>query len=462
LEPASTQGRASVGNAQLDLDHVMSRIAIIGAGVTGVTTAYALARRGFDVTVFERHRYAAMETSFANGGQLSVSNAEVWNSAATVLKGLRWMLTRDAPLLVNPSPSWHKYSWMGEFLRQIPNYRANTIETVRLALAAREHLFAIAEREQIDFNLERRGILHIYKQQKDFDAAAKVNLLLREGGLERHAVSPTEISRIEPALSGDFFGGFFTPSDSTGDIHKFTRGLAQASARHGVAFHYDTEIVSIRPETGGTFRIDTRTGADDNTFDFERIVVCAGVKSREFAAMLGDHVNVYPVKGYSITVCLDDEASQAHAPWVSLLDDSAKIVTSRLGVDRFRVAGTAEINGFNRDIRADRIAPLVDWTRRLFPRIATSRVIPWAGLRPMVPSMLPRVGRGKRPGVFYNTGHGHLGWTLSAATAESIADTIVTSTGTTRPHRAGNRMPGVTAGSQARHASAEAIETSAH
>lgn len=145
--------------------------------------------------------------------------------------------------------------------------------------------------------------------------------------------------------------------------------------------------------------------------------------------MLGDHVNVYPVKGYSITVCLDDETSQRAAPRVSLLDESAKIVTSRLGADRFRVAGTAEINGFNRDIRADRVAPLVEWTRRLFPQVSTSRVIPWAGLRPMLPSMLPKVGKGRMPGVFYNTGHGHLGWTLSAATAENVAALIEGMTG---------------------------------
>ncbi|MBV8626300.1 MAG: D-amino acid dehydrogenase [Paraburkholderia sp.] len=402
----------------------MSRIAIIGAGITGVTTAYALAQRGFQVTVLERHRYAAMETSFANGGQLSASNAEVWNSTATVLKGLRWMLRRDAPLLLNPLPTWHKYSWMGEFLRQIPHYRANTIETVRLAIAAREHLFAIAARENIDFDLEQRGILHIYKNRKDFDAAIKVNALLREGGLERNPVTNDEIRTLEPTLQGDFHGGFFTPSDSTGDIHKFTRGLAQACVQHGVKFCYETEISSIRQDADARFVIDARREGESFSRTFDQVVVCAGVKSREFAAMLGDDINVYPVKGYSITVCLDDEQSQRAAPWVSLLDDSAKIVTSRLGPDRFRVAGTAEINGFNRDIRADRIAPLIQWTRKYFPDAATSRVIPWAGLRPMLPSMLPRVGKGHRRGVFYNTGHGHLGWTLSAATAASVADSI--------------------------------------
>ncbi|WP_144140325.1 D-amino acid dehydrogenase [Paraburkholderia sp. BCC1884] len=402
----------------------MSRIAIIGAGITGVTTAHALAQRGHHVTVFERHRYAAMETSFANGGQLSASNAEVWNSAATVLKGLRWMLTRNAPLLLNPMPSLHKYSWMGEFLRQIPHYRANTVETVRLAIAAREHLFSLAESEGIDFDLERRGILHIYKTQKEFDAASKVNALLREGGLDRNPVTASELHGIEPALQGDFCGGFFTPSDSTGDIHKFTRGLADACTRHGVEFHYDAEITAIEQPADGKFTLTVNLEGEGQAFAFERIVVCAGVKSRDFAAMLGDHVNIYPVKGYSITVCLDDELSQQRAPWVSLLDDSAKIVTSRLGADRFRVAGTAEINGFNRDIRADRIAPLVDWTRRHFPEVCTSRVIPWAGLRPMLPSMLPKVGRGKRRGVFYNTGHGHLGWTLSAATAQAVASAL--------------------------------------
>lgn len=402
----------------------MSRIAIIGAGITGVTTAYALVQRGFSVTVLERHRYAAMETSFANGGQLSASNAEVWNSRATVLKGLKWMFTRDAPLLMNPRPSWHKYSWIGEFLREMPNYRANTADTVRLAIAAREHLFRIAERERIDFDLERRGILHFYATREEFDAACKVNEILNGAGLDRRAVSAEEIASIEPALHGDFHAGFFTPSDSTGDIHKFTRGLANACARHGVEFRYETSVTAL-DERGGRMTLNVEQAGEASELQFDGVVLCAGVGSRAFASMVGDHVNVYPVKGYSITVCLDDAASRAHAPWVSLLDDRAKIVTSRLGEDRFRVAGTAELNGFNRDIRADRIAPLVEWTRRHFPDVSTARVIPWSGLRPMLPDMLPKVGRGRRPGVFYNTGHGHLGWTLSAATAELVAESVL-------------------------------------
>ena len=165
-------------------------------------------------------------------------------------------------------------------------------------------------------------------------------------------------------------------------------------------------------------------GLEESRFD--KLVVCGGVLSRGLGRSLGDRINVYPVKGYSITVSLPEPADQAAAPWVSLLDDQAKIVTSRLGPDRFRVAGTAEFNGYNRDIRAERIAPLVAWCRAHFPGMSTRHAVPWAGLRPMMPDMMPRVMRGRNPRVFYNTGHGHLGWTLSAATDDAVA-ALVTS-----------------------------------
>ncbi len=400
-------------------------VAILGGGITGVTTAYALAKRGLDVTVYERHRYAAMETSFANGGQLSASNAETWTHPSTILKGIMWMFRKDAPLLLNLSPSWHKYSWIAEFLGSMPKYKANTIATTRLAIAAREHLFAWASAEGIDFDVEHRGILHVYRKQKNFEHAQRVNALLAEGGLTREELSPADIARVEPTFEGDWYGGFLTPSDASGDIHKFTVGLAKAAAAQGVRFRYGTDVVQA--DIGKTGGVKIRTLVDSERFD--AVVVCAGCASRHFAKQLGDRVNVYPVKGYSITVNLDDEESRVGAPMVSLLDDETKLVASRLGPDRFRVAGTAEFSGFNRDIRAGRTAPLTKWVETHFPNVSTERVIPWAGLRPMMPDMMPSVGPGRKPGVFYNTGHGHLGWTLSAATAEAIATTMTGSGG---------------------------------
>ena len=401
----------------------MKKIAVIGGGITGVTTAYSLAKRGFSVTLFEKHRYAAMETSFANGGQLSASNAEVWNHWSTLLKGLKWMLKSDAPLLVSPKPSWHKISWFAEFIANMPNYRSNTIETVRLAIAARKHLLGWAEQEGIDFDLKKEGILHIYRDKASFDHAGKVSQLLAEGGLPRRAVSPSEMRALEPTLAGEYYGGYFTESDSTGDIHRFTKGLAEAAVRMGVNCLYEQDVIRVTADTTQAC-VTVGHGDQETRSVFDGVVVCAGTASRALAASLGDRVNIYPVKGYSITVNLQDAKSQAAAPVVSLLDDETKLVTSRLGLNRFRVAGTAEFNGYNRDIRADRIKPLVDWVQRCFPGVNTQSVIPWAGLRPMMPNMLPRVGRGRSPCVFYNTGHGHLGWTLSAITAEMVGDVV--------------------------------------
>ncbi|SNB55884.1 D-amino-acid dehydrogenase [Marinobacter sp. es.042] len=401
----------------------MKRIAVIGGGITGITTAYTLAKRGLDVTVYEKHRYAAMETSFANGGQLSASNAEVWNNWQTVMKGIKWMSRRDAPLLVNPKPSWHKLSWFAEFIAAIPQYEKNTTETARLAIAARDHLFAWAQEEGIDFDLKKQGILHIYRDKAGFDHAEKVSRLLAAGGLERRSVTPEEMKSIEPTLAGNYYGGFFTESDSTGDIHKFTNGLADAIQRLGVKTCYGHTVTELSADERNAW-VTSHDGTEQTRDTFDGVVICAGVGSRGLAKKLGDRVNIYPVKGYSITVELDDEASQKAAPTVSLLDDATKIVTSRLGDGRFRVAGTAEFSGYNRDIKDDRIRPLTRWVEQCFPGVCTRKVVPWAGLRPMLPNMMPRVGPGRLPTVFYNTGHGHLGWTLSAITAELVAEEV--------------------------------------
>ncbi|MDM1291261.1 D-amino acid dehydrogenase [Acinetobacter indicus] len=408
----------------------MPHVVVIGAGITGVTSAYELMRLGYRVTVIDRHLYPAMETSYANGGQLSASNAEVWNQKATVLKGLKWMSQKSAPLLLNPAFDLHKYGWLIEFLSNIRHYEYNTQETVRLALLARKRLFEIAEQEQIDFNLEKRGILHFYHNKADFDFAIRVNDLLCQGGLERYQVSLDEIRQIEPSLTGQYYAGFYCPGDATGDIHKFTVGLAQVTMQQGVRYIFGRDVQDIQLDAQQV-QLSYRPAIEDpladqpmvETLHADAVLICGGVSSYQLARQVGDRVNVYPVKGYSITVNLQDEQSQKQAPWVSLLDESAKIVTSRLGTDRLRIAGTAEFNGYNRDIRHDRIQPLVRWVQRNFD-ISTESVVPWAGLRPMMPNMMPVIRQGQHPRVFYNTGHGHLGWTLSAVTALMISQEI--------------------------------------
>lgn len=408
----------------------MPHVIVIGAGITGVTSAYELSQLGYQVTVIDRHLYPAMETSFANGGQLSACNAEVWNQKATVVKGFKWMRQKDAPLLLNPSFSLHKYSWLVEFLSHIKHYEANTIETVRLALLARKRLFEVAEKEQLQFDLEKRGILHMYHSKADYEIAKQVNDVLNKGKLERYSVSSDEMKTIEPSLTGEYFGGYYTPSDATGDIHKYSTSLAEKTKQYGVQYEFGLEVTDIQCHTDKVIVSCQPSAEHPHLSETENIqleadllVVCGGVGSYQLADMIGERVNVYPVKGYSITVQLKDEQSVKNAPWVSLLDESAKIVTSRLGNDRLRVAGTAEFNGYNRDIRADRIQPLVNWVNRNFD-ISTEYVVPWAGLRPMMPNMLPVVKQSKQPRIFYNTGHGHLGWTLSAATAVLVGQDI--------------------------------------
>lgn len=405
----------------------MRKIAVIGAGITGMSSAFQLVQKGYDVTVYDKNRYAAMETSFANGGQLSASNAEVWTRWQTIFKGLKWMLKPDAPLLVNPSPSLHKFGWMFEFMSHIKDYEKNTIRTAELAMASRDYMTEMAAEAGMDFHRVNQGILHFYDDEDEFKHAHYVTQMLAKGGLSRNRLTADEVRQIEPSIQSDIIGGYYTESDFTGDIHKFSIGLAEACEKKGVRFFWNEAVTKLHANSGAPVIISQDDNHNQREETYEGVVICAGVRSRDLAAQVGDRVNIYPVKGYSITVNLKDKTSREAAPWVSLLDDRAKIVTARLGEDRFRVAGTAEFNGYNYDIRADRIAPLTKWVEKNMPDVNTEYVTPWAGLRPMMPNMMPRIGRGKAKGIFYNTGHGHLGWTLSCVSAHMVTEDIIAS-----------------------------------
>jgi D-amino-acid dehydrogenase len=407
----------------------MSKVVVIGAGITGITTAYSLAKRGHKVTVIEAEPYAAMITSYANGGQLSVSNSEVWTTWGNIGKAAGWMIRKDAPLLINPWPSRRKISWAAGFLANtlLMQYKTNTIKTIELGLRARDHYFNIADQEGIDFNLYKRGILHFYEDNAYYAAAVKSCDLYQANGVDRKPISIQEMAAIEPALEKNksIIGATYTPGDASGDIHKFCVELAKVlKQKYAVEFFYNTRVEQI-DKVHEIIALQTY-GYQNNvkTIIADHVVICAGVASADLAHMLNDRVPVYPIKGYSLTIPLATKQAQEAAPEVSLLDDQAKIVTSRLGKDRFRIAGTAELADYNLDIRKSRIDPLTKWVRKNFPQVPTQHCIPWAGLRPMTPSMLPIVRQSKTPHCWFNTGHGHLGWTLSAATAEIIADQI--------------------------------------
>lgn len=389
-------------------------IAVVGAGISGLMAAYFLTREGYSVTVFEQERYPAMRTSFANGGQISVSNSEVWTTWSNVKKGIKWMFKKDAPLLIRPTPEWRKIKWMAKFLwNTITNkYEENTRESIRLGIESRQLYKQIIEEENIKFDYSPCGILHFYKDEEYFEKAKSVKNIYESNGVEWDVVSNEKLWNIDSSLNSliNLKGSIWTPSDSVGDIHKFCVEIYKVlDERYGVKFLFKKKISSLSD-------IDIH----DN---FNKIIISNGVGAVDLANSFGDDLPIYPVKGYSITIHLDEE-SKKYAPKVSLLDDKAKIVTSTLG-DRFRVAGTAELTGENYDIRRDRIQPLIDWVHENFPEINTRNYSSWTCLRPMTPDMMPIIKQSKiNPRVFFHTGHGHLGWTYSPATAKKLIKEI--------------------------------------
>ena len=399
---------------------------VLGAGVVGTASAWFLAKQGHDVTVIDRQPAAGLETSFANGGQLSVSHAEPWANPSAPLKVLKWLAKEDAPLLFRLRADLEQWRWCLGFLRECTPARTrhNIGQIVRLGLYSRRMLGEVLAETGIEFDHERRGILHFYTSKEEFDAAQEPARVMRELGCELVMKTPDECVAIEPALAAArdrIVGGSMTSSDGSGDAHLFTRRLAKACEERGVRFLYATTVEQIVAEHGGFAGVKVRREGEVQMIRGEVCVLSMGSFSARMAAPLGLRLPIYPAKGYSLTMPVADPA---RAYRVSLTDDEYKLVFSRLG-DRLRVAGTCELNGYDTALNPVRCAALLRRTEELFPGAGdASRVQYWTGLRPATPSNVPCIGTTGCRKLFVNTGHGTLGWTHACGSGRAIADIV--------------------------------------
>jgi D-amino-acid dehydrogenase len=400
------------------------RVIVLGAGLLGVTSAYYLQQQGHEVTVVDRQASPAAETSFANGGQISVSHAEPWANPGAPLKVLQWLAREDAPLLFRLRADRHQWLWGLRFLRECTpaRTRRNIEQIVRLGTYSRDALQALRAATGIAYEQRMQGILHFYTSQKEFDAALAPTEQMRALGCDRRVISADEAVQIEPALRHmrpQLAGATFTGADESGDANRFARELARLCQESGVRFLMSHTITALR-ETAG--RID-HVEATDGEGRFQHLradayVLALGSLSPLLARPLGIRLPVYPAKGYSVTMPVNDE-TMAHQ--VSLTDDEYKLVFSRLG-DRLRIAGTAELNGYDRDLNLVRCAAIVRRVEQLFPGAGdTSQAQFWTGLRPATPSNVPIIGVSRVPNLYLNTGHGTLGWTHACGSGKAIA-----------------------------------------
>lgn len=404
------------------------KVVVLGAGLLGVTSAYYLQQLGHDVIVLDRQAAPAAETSFANGGQISVSHAEPWANPSAPFKVLQWLSKEDAPLLFRLRADVRQWVWGLQFLRECTpaRTRRNIEQIVRLGLYSREMLQALRRDTGIAYDHRTQGILHFYTAQHEFDAALKPAQLMRELGCERRVVSADEAVRIEPALGHireRLAGATYTAADESGDANLFAREVVRLCHDRGVKFLMSHTVTALR--TMGNVKgapID-HVEATDTEGRFQRIrgdafVLALGSVSPRFAAPLGISLPIYPAKGYSVTMPIVDEAK---ANQVSLTDDEFKLVYSRLG-NRLRVAGTAELNGYDRDLNRVRCEAIVRRVEDIFPGAGDSTQAQfWTGLRPATPSNVPLIGKTKVPNLYLNTGHGTLGWTHACGSGKSIA-----------------------------------------
>ncbi len=397
------------------------KVVVLGAGIVGVTSAYQLVKAGHEVTVIDRQKGPALETSFANAGEVSFGYCSPWAAPGIPAKALKWLFMKHAPLILRPKIDGAMLSWLVKMLSNCTSerYAINKSRMLRLADYSRVSLAQLREETGIAYDERMQGTLQLFRTQAQLDASAKDVKALAADGIPYEVLDPDGCIRVEPALRHvreKIVGGLLTPKDETGDCFKFTNALAVKARELGVQFQYGATIKGLDVEGGQAHAVMTdrgRVGAD-------AIVVALGSYSPLLLKPLGIGLSVYPVKGYSLTIPIIDAA---RAPESTVMDETYKIAITRLG-DRIRVGGMAEISGYTNDLGPARRQTLEHSVTDLFPGGDVAKASFWSGLRPMTPDGTPVIGPTKIKGLFLNTGHGTLGWTMSSGSARVISDLV--------------------------------------
>ncbi|RBM07651.1 D-amino acid dehydrogenase [Novacetimonas cocois] len=398
------------------------KVIILGAGVIGVTTAWYLARQGHEVEVVDRQPAAAMETSFANAGQISPGYSAPWASPGLPLQILKWMCSRNSPMIVRPRIDFAMFAWMRQVLRNCNahSYDINKARMLRVATYSRDCLDALRAETGISYDDRQRGLIQLFRTDREVAKAHRDMRVLRQHGVAHDLLDPDQIAAFEPGLAASrhlLRGGLRLPGDESGDAHMFTQRLAQKAEELGVTFHYETTVRAL--DASAEEILGVRTSAGRMTGD--AYVVALGSYAPRLLRPLGLRLPVCPVKGYSLTLPVTDEA---RAPVSTVNDDTYKVAITRLG-DRIRIGGTAELAGYNTRLSRDRRAGLEESFSELFGGGDLSQGVYWTGLRPCTPDGTPIIGRSGRFGnLWLNTGHGTLGWTMACGSGKLVSDMI--------------------------------------
>ena len=397
------------------------KVIVLGAGIIGVTSAYQLAKAGHEVTVIDRQQGPALETSFANAGEVSFGYCSPWAAPGIPMKAMKWLFMEHAPLILRPKVDAAMLSWMVKMLSNCTSerYAINKSRMLRLADYSRIAIAALREETGIAYDERMQGTLQLFRTQAQLDASAKDVKALAADGVPYEVLDPAGCIRVEPALKHvreKIVGGLLTPKDETGDCFKFTNALAKKAEELGVRFQWSTDIKGLDVEGGRVRGVVTNR----DKLSADAVVVALGSYSPLLLKPYGFSLPVYPVKGYSLTIPITDAS---RAPESTVMDETYKIAITRLG-DRIRVGGMAEISGYTNDLGQARRRTLEHSVMDLFPGGDASKGSFWSGLRPMTPDGTPVIGATKIAGLFLNTGHGTLGWTMSSGSARVIADLV--------------------------------------